>query len=275
MRRHRFTVTAAGAPFLRATARRWLAAAPPVDAVWSFADLRPATPSTELTLGGQTYSADECTVSMQIGMSLIHVAVYHPSFGLPETPAEQVVYLLLDSLLGEEAVELWIGAIEAVPSPGPDAVPLSRLRDEVATLAQGILPEDGQRQWQFLEALESDSPSIVAVAPPLAPLFAPLSTEYVAVTVGYSEQDDRRLPGPNATDMLKELQLELTRQFSGHERLVAVETGSGNRRFHIYRDPSADAQAPIDQVVAAWRDGVTDVLVESDPGWRQVQQFRV
>lgn len=95
------------------------------------------------------------------------------------------------------------------------------------------------------------------------------------MTVGYSEQDDRRLPGPNATDMLKELQLELTRQFSGHERLVAVETGSGNRRFHIYRDPSADAQDPIDQVVAAWRDGVTDVLVESDPGWRQVQQFRV
>ncbi|MCT1513644.1 DUF695 domain-containing protein [Dietzia cercidiphylli] len=273
--RHRFTVTAAGDPFLRADARRWLAAAPEADEVWSFSDLRAPAPSMELGLGGHTFRADECMVSMQIGLSLIHVSVYHPTFALPDTPAEQVVYLLLDSLLGEEAVELWVGGIEASPSPRPASVPLPRLQDEVAALAAELAPNDGHRQWQLLEDKESSTPSFVAVAPPLAPLTAPLSTEYVAATVEYSDRTDQGLPGPSALALLQDFQDGLTHQFADHEKLVAVETGSGQRRFHIYRDPTSHTSSPIDKYLATWADGRTWINFEGDPGWRQVQSFRV
>ena len=45
----------------------------------------------------------------------VDVAVHHPEFAaMDEQLRLQVTFLALDSLLGEEAVELWVGEVAAV-----------------------------------------------------------------------------------------------------------------------------------------------------------------
>ena len=272
--RHLMTVTAAHDPGLRAEARRWLDAAPAADDAWSFGDLRLPTPDAAVEIGGQTYLIDECLVSIRAGISLVHVTVYHPSIVMSSTNSKKIAYLLLDALLGEEAMELWIGSVDGVPDPDPGSVPFYLLRDEVERMAQGFAAKGGERQWQIIESRQPAGPTIVSVAPPLDPIVAPLSTEHVVATVEYTDQVEQGMPGPAALEKLRDLEDLLLNRFAEHEWLVAVETGSGRRSFHIYRDPTAATRTPLDRWLATWTDGPTGLHAEHEPDWDYVQRYR-
>lgn len=271
---HLLTVTAAHDPELRAEARRWFDAAPVADEAWSFGDLLPATPDVPVEIGGQVYRIEECLVSIRTGMSLVHVTVYHPSMAMSSTPSKKTAYLLLDALLGEEATELWIGSVDGVPDPDPGSVPFYLLRDEVERFARSFTPENGERHWQILAARQPSEPAVVSVVPPLDSITAPLSTEHVVATVEYSDQIEQGLPGPDAREKLRDLEDLLLGRFADHERLVAVETGAGLRRFHLYRDPTAATRTPLDRWLATWTGGPTELQSHHDPAWSKVQQFR-
>ena len=139
-------------------------------------------------------------MSIRTGRSLIHVTVYHPSIVMTSTPSKKIAYLLLDALLGEEAMDLWIGSVDGVPDPDPGSVPFYLLRDEVERMTRGFAAKGGERQWQLIESRQSAGSTIVSVTPPLDPIIAPLSTEYVVATVKYTDRIEQGMPGPAALE---------------------------------------------------------------------------
>src|SRR5690606_11505074 len=67
------------------------------------------------------------------GRERLNAEVFHPSFAmLPTATRESVAVLLLDQALGEEMVESWMGAIEAVTRCPAGALDLHALRGALA-----------------------------------------------------------------------------------------------------------------------------------------------
>ena len=54
----------------------------------------------------------------------VDVSVHHPAFAdLDEQQRDLATYLMLDQMLGEEAVETWLGEITSSPVPALDPGP--------------------------------------------------------------------------------------------------------------------------------------------------------
>lgn len=127
--RHVLVVAAAGNPDVRDAARRWLAAAPPADEAFEYADARQPVADP----GGVSIALDDhlvvdlasAEVVTHIADGKIHVAMSHPMFAsLPDDAQGQISFLLLDALLGEEDVERWIGEVTWTPTRDARSVPL-------------------------------------------------------------------------------------------------------------------------------------------------------
>ncbi|GEA87635.1 hypothetical protein [Cellulomonas cellasea] len=130
--RHVLTVTAAGNPDLRDVARRWLDAAPAADDAFEYADFRrPVADPSGIAIGldeHRTVDLASATVVAVVEGGKVHVQVSHPEFAaLPDDAQGQITFLLLDALLGEEAVERWVGEVAWAPAHGVPPVPLLEL----------------------------------------------------------------------------------------------------------------------------------------------------
>ena len=83
------------------------------------------------------------------GRRQIDVHVYHPEFAaLPDHDRNHVAYLALDWLLGEDAVEAWVGVIEPTTDPGVAGEPADRVRAMVAALT------DESPRWAILRGTQ-------------------------------------------------------------------------------------------------------------------------
>ncbi len=123
--RHRLVVTAAGNPALRAAARRWHRAAPAESATWEYADTRqPVGEPVVLDVAGHAVRSDDVTASTWAddGRAVVDVRLAAPVLALmSRQDALRATFLLLDQVLGEEAVETWVGQILV---DGHDGVPV-------------------------------------------------------------------------------------------------------------------------------------------------------
>lgn len=126
--RHCLVVTAAGNPDLRGVTGRWLAAAPPADEAFEYADSRqpvadPSGVSIDLEGRGRV-DLRSASVEAVLEPGSVNVHVTHPGFAsLPDDAQGQITFLFLDALLGEEAVELWICDVSWGSVPGAGARP--------------------------------------------------------------------------------------------------------------------------------------------------------
>lgn len=136
--KHCLVLTAGGNPDLRDLAAAWLAAAPPTDEEFEYADHRQAHPEpASLTLrfeGGELDLASTTVVAIAEG-GKVHVQLAHPQFAeLDEDDRGQVTFLFLDAVLGERAVEDRIGEVAwaAAHADGVGSVSLLELPGIVA-----------------------------------------------------------------------------------------------------------------------------------------------
>ncbi|MFS0701587.1 hypothetical protein AB6N24_16570 [Cellulomonas sp. 179-A 4D5 NHS] len=137
--RHVLVVTAAGNPDLRDVARRWLDAAPAADDAFEYADLRrPVADPSGVAIGldeHRTVDLASATVVTVVEGGKVHVQVSHPEFAsLPDDAQGQITFLLLDALLGEEAVERWVGEVAWASGHGVVPTPLLDLPEVVGGL---------------------------------------------------------------------------------------------------------------------------------------------
>lgn len=268
-------VTAAGDPDLRAPARRWLKAAPPSPG-WLFADSRPAVADprrAEVEYGGRTFAVSQAVTSATVRGCSINVCVHHPAYqDVDEQTRNQVTFLLLDSVLGEEAVETWLGAVSSSELPPIDPVPITGLRAVVGEIRSGSVDSDGQPVWVMLSGQTPDgTPIIAAAAQPLRSVVAPELDTYVGVALPFSDTTAESLPGPATLVALRAAEDELA-GLGERGRVVAHQTSSGVRVLHVYVDGTRDGEAFVRAVASRWP-GRATVTSERDPGWATVHHL--
>ncbi len=278
--RHLLTVTAAGVPELRAVARRWRVAAPSADEEWAYADLRlPVEGDLDahtLTLDGRSYVVGEASVDAYVRGLAIDVSVHHPQFaGLPEDQRAVVSFLLLDQVLGEEAVETWVGEVSSSELPALDPVPIGGLRSVVAGLREEHTGPGGEPQFAVLQGLAPDgSPVLVLARIPLRPATAPHLDTYVGVAAPYTDLTPEGLPGPDSLEPLRALEDHVTARLGGSGEVVAVQSHQGLRVLHIYVDGTTPAAEQVRVAVQGWDQGRVQIEQRPDPAWSAVAHLR-
>ena len=276
-RSHRLTVTAAGVHELRGAARRWLAAAPPANATWSFGDLREPVSGGAMFFRDRRLAFDEAEVVVDVGLSQAEVTVHHPGFaGLVGADPGIAAYLLLDAVCGEAAVELWVGRIRAnAIAPGDDAVTLSALPGILQELACDNRDETGGPAWQILHGDTGQGPLVAVVRVPLVALSAPEFDRHVAVHVPYTDVENGGLPGSGSLPALRDLEDHLVDRIGANGECVGAESCAGRRLLHFYVDSTTPAHEQLRVASSGWEQGEVTLTVTDDPGWRKVQHLRV
>ncbi|ARC57603.1 hypothetical protein AS850_11025 [Frondihabitans sp. 762G35] len=271
---HLLSLGSEGDAALRPLAERWLRAAPPADATWSFAASRqrdPAVLTTRLDLGGVELLLGEITAVMEFDddAALFHVRLLHPRFAsAPDAVRAQIAFLVVDWLLGEDDVERWIGRIETASVPDDAAVDLGVLRDCVDAVAAQPVEET----WHVLRGRSATGSDILAVARrPLRWIDHPLLDQHASVTLRF-DPDDGGMPTPDSLDRLRDHEDRLMEAIGGRGLLLAHETGAGRRTLHVYVD--SEDQNGADSIAGfAVRHADTTVEFELDPSWRAMRRF--
>ncbi|WP_018155424.1 DUF695 domain-containing protein [Demetria terragena] len=274
---HQLIVTAEGNPELRATARRWLLAAPETDPIWSYGDSRPARGAIEdigVVLGDLNIDGAQAQVGVRRSGSRVDVTLYHP--GLAEVSADDralTLFVLLDQTLGEKQTETWIGELTPSEVPPLDGFGLSGLRAVVRDLAAEFTSPDGEPLWAQFSGESPLGPVTAAAQIPLAAAQWPLLDRYARVEAQYSDQEPNGLPNAKGQATLERLQGDLDEAVGEQGRVVGHETTGGLRALHVYVDSRSGALAAVREVAKRW-DGKARVTDEYDPGWSAVQHLR-
>ncbi|WP_326562684.1 DUF695 domain-containing protein [Micromonospora sp. NBC_01796] len=269
---HALVVSAAGAPRLRAVAERWRRAAPAADDRWEYHSTRqpdPTSLSAALTVSGHEIKLTELRFACRIDPDRyeVDVLVHHPDFGrLGEPDRMRVAFLALDWLLGEVAVELWVGGVEVSTTLPPRTESGEALTAVVAQLARRLR----ETSWVLLErAPVGGSPQTAAVRHPLKPVRWPHLDTHLGVVVPYRAAETG-LPTETALVALERLEEQIAAAASGAV-LVAHESCAGRRTFHLYAEAGASPLGPVRDAVRGWDQGRVRLRTRYDPGWQAVR----
>jgi hypothetical protein len=275
---HVLVVTAEGDPELRPLASRWLRASPGIDETWEYAASRQPAPDVEQVVLGvddREVALSDIRVGARRQGSHLDVSVYHPAFhDLEEQLRGQVAFLALDSALGEDDVEAWVGEISPSTEPPLDGFGLAALRSVVRDLREDNTSDDGTPNWVIMEAQGADGPVMALAQVPLSPVTAPTLDTHVAVLVPYTDLTEQGYPGPGSLGPLRALEDHLGERIEGSGRIVAHQSHRGMRVLHIYVDSTTPAVEQMRAAVDAWEQGRIRVQVTPDPGWHNVAHLR-
>jgi hypothetical protein len=270
--KHALVVCAAGDHRLRAAAARWRAAAPPVDDQWEYHAARqpePANFTAILDLGGQRIALQDLRFAylLDANRCQIDVVCHHPVFAeTPEQVRQQITFLALDWLLGEEAVELWVGGVAWETVRPHDAQPPRELGAAVAELAARY----EKPVWAVLSGHDADGyPILATVQQPLKPARWPRFDTHLAVTLPY-EKDNVGLPTDTALQALRAFEDELATVLGADGALVAHESNRGQRTLHVY----ADGESSVPAAVRRAASGRATIQSKRDPSFTGIDHLR-
>ena len=262
--RHAFCISPEGRADLRQVALRWLAGAPPVDATWEYhASRQPSTEARTLEIAGTRVDLGEMAsvASWDPTRRRVDVRLWHPSFEkVPQPVRMQLGFLFLDSLLGEDEVERWIGSIDLLDAPTGGRTPdelkaeIERHRAEPATEERWILGEfDGP-----------GGRAIVLADAGLKRIDHPFADQHVAITVVL---EDGGLPDDALAAELNAEEDHLQARMAGTAVYAGRTTWPGARTMHH----AAENLDAVKAVIDAWALGLPPrrikVNFEADMDW--------
>jgi hypothetical protein len=202
--------------------------------------------------------------------------MYHPGFA--KVPAEQhqlTTFLLLDTVLGEAAVDSWVGDVVVATEPPADVLPLVDLPTVVNDLEAQLTDAEGGRPWLLSRRTSAEGdPLLVNAQVPLRPASAPHLDTHVGVALAFSEWTKEGLPASSSLRRLRFFQEEVGLRLGAQGRVVAHETESGIRTLHLYVDSTTAALKHIRSTAAGWDDGSVTVTEKHDPAWENVRHLR-
>ncbi|WP_436523703.1 DUF695 domain-containing protein [Actinoplanes sp. HUAS TT8] len=260
-------VSAAGDPELRALAERWRRAGPAPDGVFGYASARQGSPDAlegRLSIAGHELELAELrfTAEEDEDLDCVHVGVWHPAFpSMPDGARDQVAFLSLDWLLGEDVVEVWVGRIQALPVAG---APLTGAR--LAALVTELIPDEPR--WRTMSGEIDGKPVIALAQTHLSPARWPGYDLHIRLDVPYRARDEHGFPDQPTLDALYALEDHVSAHADGAV-VVAHETSDGVRSTHLYADRPAATHA-LEPLIAGWQDGRVRMTVTPDPRWEQV-----
>ncbi|MET7418384.1 DUF695 domain-containing protein [Dactylosporangium sp. NPDC005555] len=271
--RHALVVSPGGNPALRALVARWGALAPAADPEWEFHTARQPdhdTLSASIEIAGAKLDLEQLRFAFtrDEDSAAIDVVGHHPLFRkLPEPVRGQITFLSLDWLLGEEGVELWIGAVDfSADEPAGARDPL-----ELAAAVDALREEYREPKWVVFSGTRRGDPVTGLAQRPLRAARWPRFDTHVAVTLQYSGRNGDGLPSDEALDALRAFEDgPLEAALHGDGEMVALETSGGARTLHYYVDGESAAGDDLTAAAGGWPDGKAKVKRAHDPGFEAV-----
>jgi hypothetical protein len=271
---HRLTVSGNGVPELRPVAARWLRAAPPSDETWEFRASQEADPralTNKLTIAGHTVdlTATRFQIETHPERLRIDLGVYNPDFDrLPADAPFQVIFLVLDWLLGEDDVERWVAGVERVE----DAAAAPSSARDVTEAVASLRREHDADEWTLAGwDEESGTQGLASFRRALRWVDHPTLDAHHLIHVSYSAQSNGLPADTSELQRLRAFESELETHLTGNGILVAHETFAGRRTFHVYTD--SEDQNAGDRLTAWAASEGAEVEATHDPAWREVRHF--
>lgn len=259
--RHAFVITSAGIAETRAIAYRLNRLAPEPDDVFEYHPSRQGdSAATQNVVGFEGVSVSMCDMYASIRTDdqrqLVDVTMYHPTFVKLGIQAQNIAFLYLDWVLGEEGVERWIGEINIVEQCPKDALPA----DSLIEITSAMASRHAESNWvEFIEEDDSDK-RVVTVLRPLKPIDFPVFDQHVVITIDAGTPEQQQA-------------LENRIAFAAQQDSVYVanEHFAGVRTFHLYTDSQSDAAARLEEIAM-----VVGAMASTsrDPEWEAIQAFR-
>lgn len=273
---HAFCLSAKGDSLLRNVAERWLREGPSSDDTWEFHAARQAHWSEGLTLGieGHDVTFDALRFELEIDQSRerVHVGVYHPTME-PMAPELRttVAFLSLDSLLGEDGVERWVGSVETLVKEPGAGVSGPALRAAVDALARGATGE----RFAVLEGTDPDGhPVLVTANLALKRIDHLLLDVHLAVVIALREPTSAGLTTSAEAAELDALEDALLDALGPRAVYVGRETRRSERVVHLYVDGSAGVRGSIEGWRAQPKGHEIRVILTPDPTWALTAEIR-
>ncbi|WP_185744120.1 DUF695 domain-containing protein [Arachnia propionica] len=264
-------ISAEGDPALRALARRVVLAAPPADAQWCYADLKAPKSGGVLSFAGHDLDLDDARVAVEQDPTKVHLEVWHPVFTqVDEDTRLRLAFLMLDTVVGEERIELWVGAVEAAEEEPEDAVPLAEVQRAIDDLRASFLAEGGEPCWTLLQGEGPNGPLVARVQFPVHSLVNPLWETHVAIERRYPDDSGTGFPGEEDHELNGRIEDEIMASCGRDGDLRAVETGGGRVLWHCFADPTTGLAARLQDI--AHRHGA-QVTIEHDPAWETIDHL--
>ena len=254
---HAFCISPEGNAALRPAALRWLSASPPVDAIWEYHASKQAAPSlTAVKIGNDTFDLEAMRTvgSWDDTRQREDVRLWHPGFrGVPEPVRIQVGFIFLDKLLGEDAVERWIGQLDLVADPIDGLAP-GELRTEIDTHAAQA---GADHPWIVAKrTLSNGQVEVISADAALKRIDHPFANGHAIVRVLAS--DEAWLPTAAEAAVLDREEDELVRSLEGIAILAGRTTSPGRRTLHFIAEDTDAMRPPISAWAAALPDSLTE-----------------
>ena len=261
---HALCITPEGNSEVRPAALRWLASAPAADSVWEYHASRQASGAGRgLEIGGVRFDLDEtrAIASWDATRRRVDVRLWHPAFAsAPEAVRQQVCFLFLDSLLGEDDVERWIGQIEPLDAASGGRTP-EELKAEVTRRAQEPVGET----WILAERQGPRGPvGVVLADAALKRIDHPFADQHVAITIVI---EGGGMPDGTLAEQLNAEEDRLVRLLQDAATLAGRETSPGARVIHFVAEDLDRARAGIDAWAADAPEWRVKVNFQHDPAW--------
>lgn len=267
---HYFCLAAPGNPELRVLAERWRAMAPPHDGVFEFHASRPGTgfsPSQELDFGVAKFAMADFRFATEWDDTRrrMHVKVHHPAFAnAPEDLRGNATFIALDTSLGEDDVERWIGGVDLSVAPLADAVDLGALIEAIRERAK----EPQRGDYTLLKGqLPDGSPILVTAQLALKSVDHLLLDHHFEVTIPLRAPDEHGLPRREEAERLDAAEDALIASL-GHDAVhVGRETCQGQRVLHFHAAGNGPAPGRLDTWARALDGYQVQMTGRHDPGW--------
>ena len=261
---HALVVTPEGNPEIRPLALRWADSAPPADATWEYHPSRQAGPLGTLGIDGRDVALGDfrAIAGWDANRERLDVRLWHPALvGAPLQARYQVAYLFLDNLLGEDAVERWVGEIEILDLETGGRTP-DELKAEVERQAAGAT---GQA-WVLAQGTDQRGhPVLLTLNRALKPIDRPFNQTLVVVTV------DRGIEQLANSPESPELEAAEDRLTAALEAVGGVYVGRvterRRRRLFAMCPDAAQSREVAETWARAERRFGPSIDVRPDPGW--------
>jgi hypothetical protein len=282
---HHLCLSGKGDPTLRVVAERWLHRAPKPTATWEFHASRQPHPDGGLVLeiAGHKVALDElvAAVTEDDTREKLDVKLHHPVFAALEDRnlKVQIIFIGLDTLLGEDDVERWIGAIELAETRPPEAIPFAALRDRIKTFATKAT----QDKWIIMKGEREGAPLFVTINAALKRVNHLLLDTHVTVTITLASPTKDGLTTKEEAEVLGAMDDALAAALGDGGVYIGRETGMGKRVLHYhvmtrFVTPEGVEGGPSASVLARWRTQypayAIEVAVTPDPMWEVLDRWR-
>lgn len=265
---HHLCLSGRGDPELRVVTERWLERAPAPDETWEYRGARQAHPEggLRLSIAGVDANLDDTRFELEVEEERARIAVtgWHPAFTELEDQGvrRQILFITLDSLLGEDDVERWLARVSLADEPIEQGATPAELREAVQELA--AQPDD--EKWQMLRGEGDGRPLLAVVNRSVKRVDHWLKDTLLRVRVKLTTANDDGMPSREESELLNDAEDALLESLEAHAVYIARETHAGARTLFFH----AEESGPAVDIASRWKPSADhEVTVEAarDVGW--------